>query len=299
MDIGGVNMNITNKNNLPEALVEAARSNYKHKPNQYSASALNVGATETVLKRRYHDQIESDVSDLVWAIFGTAIHKLIENQEVGKKDLKEEHMVTEMGNAKISGIIDYYNNDNNTITDYKTSSVWKIIHKDYTDWKNQLFIYAYNAVNNGYKVDYVQNIVFLKDHSKTKAKVDKSYPQHPVQVIKFKFGKKEYDYIEKFILQKLKQIHKIEKVKTDKLPPCTKEERWYSGDIYALKKNGNKRAVKLYKSEKEAMKDHRYDPSTHHIEFRPGVNKKCEEYCDAKEFCPFYKKIMGKEDLPF
>mgnify|MGYP003866293879 CR=1 FL=1 len=291
-------MKITNKKKLPKPLVRSVEREYKYKKDRYSVSSLLNGSTETILKRRHYDEIEKDVSELVWAIFGNSVHKLIEHHTQDSKDLSEYKLEYNIDGVTISGIIDYYSFKDKEIIDYKSSSVWKVVHKDYESWKNQLYIYAYLMNKLGFEVKSVKNIVFLKDHSKGKAKFDKKYPQTPLKVLRFDFNDKVKEDIEKLIKVKIKAIRQAEKTPDKDLPPCSEKERWYTGDKYAVMKKGKKRAVKLYTDKKQAYKRAQEDDS-YYVQERPGINKKCEEYCDVKEFCPFYKQMIGDEDLPF
>ena len=86
-------MKITNEHNLPEAFVEMAKQDYEYKEGQYSVTSLLRGLRETILLRRYHDDIEQDVSDMIWLLFGTAIHTILENQETGEHEKKEKYTI--------------------------------------------------------------------------------------------------------------------------------------------------------------------------------------------------------------
>lgn len=74
-------MKITNVNNLPAPFVSAVEHEYQYKDKQYSVTQLLKGSCEAVLERRYHNEIERDVSDMIWLIFGTAVHSILENAD--------------------------------------------------------------------------------------------------------------------------------------------------------------------------------------------------------------------------
>ena len=139
----GLKMRITNKLGLPEAFVKMAETDYQYKEKQYSVTSLLRGIRETILLRRYHNNIEQDVSDMIWLLFGTAVHNILEHQEEGKHELKEENLKIKIGDYTLSGRFDLYNAKTKTVTDYKTCSVWKMIFGDFADWRKQLLIYAY------------------------------------------------------------------------------------------------------------------------------------------------------------
>lgn len=128
-------MKITNNKGLPQPLVAMAESEYKLADNEYRVTSTLKGIRETILERRHHDEIEVDVSDRIWQIFGTSVHGLLEAQAEGANEFKEERLKMEINGYILSGQFDLYNAETQTITDYKTASVWKIILKNHDDWR--------------------------------------------------------------------------------------------------------------------------------------------------------------------
>lgn len=289
-------MKITNKLNLPQPFVDAATSKYTYKDRQYSVTSLLKGTCQTILTRRYADKTEQDVSNMVWLIFGTAVHSILEQGQETVNQLKENKIVIDVGEYRLSGIFDLYDAETKTVTDYKTATVQKALSKDWEDYRTQLLIYAYMLRKIGFECDNGEIVALYKDHSKTKAKVQKGYPKNPVEKITFHFTEPDFKKIERFILSKFEDIEKAEKTSTDKLKPCSPKERWEQTIKYAVMKKGRKRALKLCNS-KEQAKEYiiakRLD-AKHFIEVRPGKSNRCEEYCSVNQFCPFYKKM--KED---
>lgn len=282
-------MKITNKMNLPQAFVEMAQSDYTPTPKRYSATALLKGIREVILERRHGDEIEQDVSDMIWMLFGTAVHSILENQSEGAMELKETYVEMPVGDYKVSGRFDLYDAETQTITDYKTCSVWKIIHNDFEDWKKQLLIYAAIMNYTGFPVKHGQIVAMMKDHSKSKAKFDTAYPQFPVLQIRFNYSDVGFERINEFIATRIGEIKEAETLSDDDLPICTPEERYNSGDKFAVMKNGRKTALKVCDSADEANKylDTRGGDS---VEYRPGEDKKCKDYCAACEFCNYYRE---------
>jgi len=121
-------MKITNNNKLPEPIVKAIES-HEHKGADYSASMLYKSPRMVQLGNRYKDKIEKDASDMIWSLFGTALHHIVE-QGTGKNELSEQYMEVDIGGKKLSGSSDLLtkNDTGYTITDYKTLSVWAIIY---------------------------------------------------------------------------------------------------------------------------------------------------------------------------
>lgn len=285
-------MKLTNKLGLPQPFVEAVKREYTYKPKQYSVTSLLKGTMQTILERRYHDVLEQDVSEMVWLIFGTAVHSVLENAQESVSQLKENKLVIDIGDYKLSGIFDLYDDATKTVTDYKTGTTWKVIFDDWEDYRKQLLMYAYMLNTIGFDCRRGEIVMLLKDHSKTKAKTDSSYPQEPVYVKKFDFTDEDLKNVETFIYRKFEEIKRCETLSDEELPVCSAEERWHKGDTYAVMKEGRKSALKLCVSEEEAkayIQSKGLDKK-HYIEFREGKDGKCEEYCTVKNHCPFYKK---------
>lgn len=289
-------MKITNKLNFPQPFTDAVTKEYQYKDKQYSVTTILKDIKEILLTRRHHDEIEQDVADMIWLIFGTAVHKVLEDSQEEETEFKEEHFVEEVENGyKLSGQADLYNAKEKIVTDYKTCSVWKVIHNDWEDYRKQLLMYAWAFRKMGFEVDKGQIVAVIKDHSKTKAKVDNSYPQYPVYKKVFKFTEKDFDEIEEFIKNKFYEIAKYENVSDDELPICSGEARWNEGDRYAVKKKGNKRALRVYGTLEEAKKHLEKDENLE-LEVRRGEDKKCLEYCSCCEFCNYWKENYGTKE---
>ena len=73
------------------------------------------------------------------------------------------------------------------------------------------------------------------------------------------------------------------------MPACTPEERWAKPDKWAVMKHGRKSAVKVFDSEEEANANIGLGD---YIEYRQGVDTKCEDYCMVNQFCPYWQKRM-------
>ena len=193
-------MKITNKLNLPKPFVDAVTSEYQYKPKRYSVTALLKGTCQTILERRHTDEIECDVSDMIWMVFGSAVHKIMEQSKETENQLKENWLSVDVNGYELSGIFDLYDDKEKKVTDYKTATVWKVIHDDWEDYRKQLLMYAWMLRKIGFECDKGEIVAMLKDHSKSKAQFDYSYPQYPVYVKSFKFSEKDFEEIEKFIL---------------------------------------------------------------------------------------------------
>lgn len=280
-------MNVTNRMNLPEALVKAVSTERHNKGGEYSATTLLKDATEVILNNRHFEEIEVDASDSIWQIFGTAVHAIFENQS--DNTFKEEQFKVKVSNSVVTGRVDSYDMENELLCDWKTASVWKVQFKDFSDWYKQGMIYAWLMKQSGLTVKRCRFIALLKDHSKSKARFDNEYPQSPVYVYQFDVTEKALAEIETYIFDKVKSFEEAEKIADSELPPCSKESRWASDDKFAAMKKGRKTALKLCDTEEEAKSY----PSCEYVEFRKGESRKCSDYCTACKWCPFYNKEVA------
>jgi len=285
-------MRITNKLNLPTPLVSMAMENYQVQPNEYRVTSLLKGIRETILERRHGDEIEQDVSDMIWLLFGTAVHNVLEHHIEGDRELKEERIKAEIEGYILSGKFDLYNDETETVSDYKTCSVWKVIYGDYTDWRRQLLIYCYILRSIGFHASNGEIVALMKDYSKRDAKLKDNYPQFPVQKIEFHFTDEDFSGIEVWLSDTFNEIRRCENLPDDKLPICTSEERYNSGDKYAVMKNGRKTALRVLDTEEEAKACMEFMKGDY-IETRCGEDKKCNEYCNVNKYCSYYQSKNG------
>ena len=287
-------MIITNKYNLPQPFVDAVTREYTYKDKQYSVTSLLKGTREAILLRRHHNKIVKDVADMSNLIFGTAVHSVFENTKDDFFLLKENKVVLDMPNGyKLSGIFDLYDFALQKITDWKTAAVWKYIYKDWEDYRKQVLIYCYMQQQKGLPATEGEIIALFKDFSKTKAKRESNYPQHPVHKIGWKFKDEEIADIEAWLIAKFKEIEEQEKLLDNELILCTPEERWADPTTYAVMKYGNKRAVKVYEVKIEAYNRATELGLDYYVEERQGIDKKCSEYCDCCDFCDYYQTKYG------
>lgn len=282
-------MKITNINNLPTPFVSAVSQEYTFEPNEYRVTSLLKGIRETLLERRHSDEVEQDVSDMLWLVLGTAVHGVMENAQEADCEIKEERLKVDFNGYVLSGQFDLYNGETETITDYKTASVWKIMFSNYEDWQRQLLIYGYMLRKIGFNVKKGEIVAMLKDHNKRDSKFKEGYPKFPVQKVTFNFNEADFEETKEWLRQKFADIEYCEGLKDDDLPICTPEERYNSGDKYAVMKKGRKTALRVLGSKEEA-EEWLTSNGGDFIEERPGEDKKCVDYCKVAPFCSYAKE---------
>lgn len=283
-------MIITNKTGLPDAFVQMAEQSEQMKEGRIRVTTLLNGIREIILKDRYLDQVEQDAAEMIWLLFGTGVHTILERQQEGPDAFKEERLEMEIGGKILTGKSDFYQHE--TISDWKTCSVWKVVHKDYEDWKRQLLMYAMLWKSYGFPVKKIQVVATMKDHSKAKAKTDASYPQYPVKIISWDITDEEIEETRIWAENKIRLIEEFKDVPDEKLPRCTQKETWNSGTTYAVMKNGRKNAYKVCSTEQEAYQWMKENGKGEYVEVRPGEDKKCKEYCMVRDYCQYAKELM-------
>lgn len=282
-------MKITNNMGLPAPFVSMAEAEYKLAPKEYRVTSLLKGTRETILERRHGDKIERDVADMIWLLFGTAAHSVLEHHAEGVDEIKESRIIVLVGDYQLSGQFDLYNDSTGKVTDYKTCSVWKVIYRSYEDWRRQVLIYCWMLRQIGFNARSGEIVAIMKDHSKSEARRKPDYPQFPVRTIQFDFTDADFEECGAWLEARFDEIAYAETLPDYELPICTPEERYNSGDKYAVMKKGRKTALRVldtYEAAEEWMSENGGDS----IEKRPGTDKKCIDYCAARDFCAHYQQ---------
>jgi hypothetical protein len=166
---------------------------------------------------------------------------------------------------------------------------------DFADWRKQGLTYAWLLKQNGLDVRRCRFIALLKDHSKSKAKFDATYPQSPVFVYEFEVTPEELEQTGERITQKVIAIEAAEKMGDDDIAPCSAEERWADPEKFAVMKNGRKTAVRVFDTQADADACAGELGNSHYVEHRPAISRKCGDYCLCKDFCNFYQQQRGNQ----
>lgn len=295
-------MKLTNKFNLPQTFV-----NVIDRPT-YSKGKAHISATEIInsprivqLKKKYWNEIEQDASEMVWSLFGSAVHNILEH---GKDDhhIVEERLHLTFEGWHISGAIDLQEiepNGTTTISDYKVTGAWAVMNEK-DDWHRQLNIYAWLVEKaKNVKVGKLQIIAIIRDWSARDAATKEGYPPSPVATIDIPLW--TFEEREAFIAKRIYDHGTaLFEMETDgDLPNCTAEEMWEKKTSYALKKDGNVRAKSVHetmedaekalaKAEESAKKSEKFS-----IEIRQGERTRCKNYCQVAPFCNQYKEYMS------
>lgn len=287
-------MKFTNKFNIPQTIV-----NVLDRPT-YSKGRANLSVTQLInspkivaLTKKFEDELEQDVSEMVWSLFGSAVHKVLEH---GKDDnhIVEERIHTEFDGYRISGAIDLQIKGDNyiDIRDYKTVSAWAVMNEK-IEWEQQLNIYAWlvEKVKN-IPVASVGIVSIIRDWSRRDAATKEGYPEAPIKEIPVRLW--PFNEREAFVRSRIHSHAEAEMaIESDSdLPLCTSEEMWEKPTVWALKKVGGVRAKSLHSTEEEANKALESAGKGFEIEVRKGGRTRCESFCPVNTYCHQWREYQ-------
>ena len=289
-------MKITNKHNVPETLVAlASREYYSKGKSDYSVTEIISPPRIQRLRRKHHDEMEQDVSEMLWSLLGSALHVVAERgQHEGYTT--EERLYAEIDGVILSGAIDIQKStpEGILITDYKFTSAWAL-RQDKFEWEAQQNIYAW-LVRKVKKTPVVgvQICALIRDWSRREAAVKADYPQAPIQVIDLPLW--DIDRTATYITERL-NAHRESKVAADwetELPFCTEDERWMRETQYAVKREGRKTAIRVFDNEQEA-KD-LAEKEKGFVEIRKGEAIRCTgNFCGVNQWCSQYQASLKEQ----
>lgn len=269
-------MIIKNPNNLPQALVLAAKDDGGHSyvPNRISVTDLIGSPWLRSLKLKHGGEVEVDVEDMTWLLLGKAFHLLMDTYSPSEHT-SEQKIEVPVGGTTIVGVPDAHGDG--CLYDYKVTSVWSLILGEKKEWEQQLNCYRWLLSQKGINIEKIQIIAILKDHIMRKA-VESDYPKKPLIAVDIPMWSLEET--EEYIMSRL-EAHK-------EITPCTTEERWSKPTTYAVKMKNVKTAKRVLPSHDEAaewMVNNIKDIKNAHIEERPGEDSKCLRYCNYAKWC--------------
>ena len=263
-----------------------ARPSYSKGKAHLSATQLLDSPKIVALRRKFDDEIEQDASDMVFSLFGSALHNILEH---GKDDnhLVEERLHTELDGWHISGAIDLQIKNPNglSIRDYKTTSAWAVMKQKY-EWELQLNIYAWLVEKvKKVKVTDLGIVSVIRDWSRRDAGIKEGYPESPIKELSVPLW--DYEAREAYISKRI-AMHSacdFELETSGVLPDCTPEDMWEKAAVWAIKKTGNIRAKSLYSSKEHAEEALKELSKEYEIEYRPGERTRCMSYCPVSNWC--------------
>ena len=290
-------MKITNKFNVPETLVAlASRDYYTKGKSDYSVTEIISPPRIQRLRRKHFEEMEQDVSDMLWMLLGTALHVVAERSEVSGHT-NEERLSAGIDGIILSGAIDLQKDeaDGITITDYKFTSAWALMN-DKPEWEQQQNIYKYLVERVKKKpVKGLKICALIRDWSRRDAQNKPDYPQSPIQIVDIPMW--TFDRTEAFIKERV-EMHRDSKVSADwgeELPLCSDEDRWVRPTTYAVKKDGRKTAIRVFdtQDEADALLKEMPEKDKGFIEIRKGEAVRCTgNFCGVSQWCNQYQSTL-------
>lgn len=297
----------TNKYRLPQYLVDWLLSSgydFNYDPNTISTTTLLKPIKAQILGSRYTEDVETDVSELIAARYGTAIHDSVEKIEtpgVSKEVRLHRQIQIEDTVYTVSGKYDILvdlGHGTYQLQDMKSTSVWSYIYggKD-EDYRKQLSIYRWLLSPTHQVIDQSSITFFFTDWSSSKARQDQDYPKLRIQS-GYKVDLWSLEQTEQYIRERLTLFHLARQADDDELPDCTPEELWQTEDSWAVYKDGNKKATKLCNTEEEAELYKISKKIKGNIQHRPGKVKRCR-YCSSFPVCDQGQAYQANNQIEF
>ena len=287
-------MKISNNFNLPQSFLDFAR-NDKYTKGDADISVTSLIDSPRIRKMREHyaDERSVDVVDMIWPLFGTAVHHILEGNKDKENVVAEERLYAEVDGWKLSGAIDQQtiNGHNIEILDYKVTSVWSVIYGK-KEWENQLNCYAYLVQRNKDKrVNKLTICAILRDWSRRDAERKPDYPQAPVVLVDINLWSdtKRIEYVHERISahQNADMMYDQE----NEFVLCNDNETWKREDSWAIKKRGQKRAMRVFDNKQSAIEFQMEQVVPVEMEYREGELTRCNgNFCGVAEFCSQYRE---------
>lgn len=292
--------NITNNHNLPQTLVNLAkRDTYTRGSARISVTEL-IGAPQIrLIRQEKQSEIVTDVSEMLWALLGRAMHSVVE-QGADEQHIAEERLFAEVAGWLLSGGIDLQilgsasdGGQEVALSDYKMTTAWAVMNPK-PDWERQLNCYAYLIEKTrGWTVTGLTINAIVRDWSRHEAERREGYPKIPLVVLPQTLWTPEAR--EAYVTERMK-IHQDAERAFDwgePIPECTDEERWFKPGKLAVMREGRVRALKLFEINEREQAEEYAKENKGYVEERRGENTRCESFCKVATWCSQFKAIQG------
>lgn len=302
-------MILTNHHNLPEPFVhawQARRERYERGRGETDISATQLIDPPRLveLRRQHEDRLEVDILDEMWALFGTALHALLEDaSDAIPHDVQEARLYGEVRGWRVSGMADRIVTGNGSrleIQDWKVTSAWALTFGSrLPEWEAQLNILAELARMEEMEPTSLEIVALLRDWSAWRAERETDYPQQQVMRIPIPLWDrgKAQSYLDRRVLEHQQCRGDYGAPHWEEFFICSDENRWAKPPQYAVKKRTNKTAYKLFDArptdgEIAGVAQWKNVPLTAlEVEKRPGDPwVRCRKYCPVASVCNQFQK---------
>lgn len=300
----------------------------------FSVGELIKSPRQVLLGRRHAHEIIKDVAMEVFRVLGTAVHALLwqsakrineRGGDQNKAYIAEErlfyHFKVGGRTVVVSGEPDLVTPEG-VIEDYKVTAVWSWLKGIKDDWEKQLNMYAMFRTLGGKVTTGLSICYILRDWSVSEA-MQAGYPQAGAQKEEVKLW--SFEEQKDFLMKRIEEHLNCLDFDDDLLPECSDIEMWAKEDAYAVKRQGNKVASKVFSSKFHLEEGRKADPEfstedanamtikdaqayademtaklkgkekerEYFLEHRPGERTKCLRFCDARGFCSQFKEYSA------
>lgn len=286
-------MKVTNVHNVPQPLVTLAEGQYYSKgKSDYSVTELMSPPRVQRLRAQNDEAIVQDVSEMLWPLLGSALHVVMERGETSGWT-SEERLFAEVDGQIVSGAIDLQEvtPEGIGIVDYKFTSAWAVMNEK-IEWEQQLNVYKWLVERvKKMPVKSLRICALIRDFSRHDTGRE-GYPQAPIHMVEIPM----WDAVkaEGYVRERL-EMHRNSKLSADfgeALPECSPEERWMSETTYAVKREGRKTAIRVFKTMDEATELAGKEKG--YVETRLGEPKRCTgNYCGVAQWCDQYQAELN------
>jgi len=287
-------MQITNNYALPEPLVSAIKNDPYKKVGDISVTGLIRPPRMRVLEKRHDNEIVADASDFIWRLLGQSVHEVLARADTSNH-LSEERLIETLEGWEVSGEPDLLDS-HGKLSDFKVTSVFAFLLGEKPEWTQQLNYYRWLYAKKGFSVTNLEITAILRDWSKSRSKLEPDYPKAASLTVPIKLS--PMDEVESTLRQRVLLHKNAERLSDDDLPECSPEERWFRPPTFAVKKEGNKRAFRVFDDLVSAESLAKEKGMI--VEARPGQNVRCEDFCPVLQWCNQAKSlgVLKKPPIP-
>jgi hypothetical protein len=295
-------MKLTNKRGFSDAVYRATLKydeEYQAEARswEFSVTELPMPSRAYALKKLRGDELEEDVADRIWTLWGSALHRVLEDANV--VGVSERRLVFRCGDTTIGFKPDTINIVDGILSDYKFQTVWSWIgHKkgERDEWHKQLNCYRYGLAQNGISIKEMRVEFFSRDWRRSESL---RIPDYPGKGDIYQVPMIPDAELEAWIMERVNSHRAALK----ELPQCTDKERLAKPNIWAVHKVGVQRAVNggLCGSEVEATRlvEKLGGESKFGVEFRKGLSVRCQEYCPVRAICDQYQAELKEREAEY
>lgn len=285
-------MKLTNVHDLPTAVYNAIKNDTYDGPaiedSEISVTTINSPVRIYYLKKRHWGELVEDAADRLWTLMGSAVHAVLERAE-SKNNIVEERLKKEIDGVTISGKMDVLGETE--ISDYKFTSIWQYVHAKTGKPEHiaQLNILNWLVHDIFPGITKLTDNLFLKDWSAGKAKSTPDFP--PIPFVSIPVEVWPMAKTEQYLKERVAMFKAAANLPDNELPECTPEETWERPTVYAVVKDGGKRAIPGGLCSTMEIAESMKGPKMH-IETRVGGRIRCAEYCSVSHLCSQYAEYL-------